>query len=98
MSRKAADQGNAIGQSCLGHFYENGLGVEKDARKAFDLYTKSANQNFSGGQYRLGLLYANGTGVIQNYTKAAASAFGCSLRRWVAFAAAAKPHLGLIRW
>lgn len=42
--QKAADQGYSDAQNYLGTMYENGLGVEKDKQKAYDLYKKAAAQ------------------------------------------------------
>tara|TARA_Y100001934_G_C12081515_1_gene644955 strand:- start:51 stop:824 length:774 start_codon:yes stop_codon:yes gene_type:complete len=42
--RKAADLGDANGQLQLGILYLNGKGVEKDEKKAVELWTKAAKQ------------------------------------------------------
>ena len=42
--RKAADQGNAGGQYCLGLMYANGQGVPQDYAEAVALYLKAADQ------------------------------------------------------
>jgi TPR repeat protein len=42
--RKAAEQGDAFGQSNLGVMYQNGYGVEKDEFEAIKWYQKAAKQ------------------------------------------------------
>ena len=44
--RKAAEQGDARGQSALGFMYENGHGVEQDYGTAVEWYRKAAEQGF----------------------------------------------------
>ena len=50
--------------------YEDGRGVEKDDKKAVELYFKSAEQGNSFGQYYLGLMYQYGRGVEKDLKKA----------------------------
>ena len=64
--RKAADQGLANAQNSLGLCYDNGTGVNKDAREAVKWYRKAANQGYAWGQYNLGGCYLYGTGVTKN--------------------------------
>ena len=42
--RKAAEQGNAVGQARLGWMYENGSGVGKNEVEAVKWYRKAAAQ------------------------------------------------------
>ena len=42
--RKAAEQGNAVGQCRLGNCYLSGIGVEEDAAQAVEWYRKAAVQ------------------------------------------------------
>jgi TPR repeat protein len=64
--RKAADQGNDIGQVNLGLFYEEGRGgLQKDDREATRLYKLAADQGNVGGQVHLGLFYEEGRGGLQ---------------------------------
>ncbi|KAF9900415.1 hypothetical protein EC991_007349 [Linnemannia zychae] len=42
--RKAAEQGHADGQFCIGQMFENGLGMTKDMAKALKWYKKAAKQ------------------------------------------------------
>ena len=47
---KAAEQGNADGQSMLGWLYYRGEGVEQNSREAFKWYKKAAEQGKSVDQ------------------------------------------------
>lgn len=49
--RKAAEQGNAYGQSNLGECYEKGFGVLKDKAQAAYWYQKAAEQGFGPDNY-----------------------------------------------
>ncbi|CAM4392852.1 MAG: hypothetical protein LEGION0398_MBIBDBAK_01162 [Legionellaceae bacterium] len=69
--QKAADQGNAQGQSSLGVMYANGRGVEKDDKQAVYWYQKAANQGNTEGQVNLGIMYEYGRGVEKDEKKAA---------------------------
>ena len=59
-----------IAQYKLGVMYEFGEGVEKDYKKAFELYEKAANQGHSIAQNNLGLFYYHGRGVNKDKKKA----------------------------
>ena len=52
-NQKQAKKGNAAAQFNLGICYEQGRGVEKDTKKAFEWYKKSAEQGFADAQYNL---------------------------------------------
>jgi hypothetical protein len=56
-------KGDARAMNGLGYAYENGLGVDADERKAFDLYRKSAALGYVGAENSLGGAYLNGVGV-----------------------------------
>ena len=68
--RKAAMQGNAIGQRCLGICYEEGKGVSQDHAIANEWYEKAAIQGDAVAQFNLGLSYAEGEGVKKDKKKA----------------------------
>ena len=68
--RKAADQGDAYGQSKLGTLYAKGQGVKKNPKEAIKLYLLSANQGFVEAQNNLGVMYFNGIGVSKNQEQA----------------------------
>ena len=47
----------------LAIMYDEGKGVQKDQKKAFDLYMKAANLGHSTSQYNVGVSYLKGEGV-----------------------------------
>ena len=65
--RKAADQGNAVGQVNLGHAYAEGRGAPQDYQEALKWYRKAAEQGYVPAQIHLGILYFEGRIVPQNY-------------------------------
>jgi len=46
--------------------YKNGIGVQVDLRRAFNLFHISALKNYAPAQYQLGLAFRNGAGVREN--------------------------------
>lgn len=66
---KAAKQGHAGAQYCLGKCYEKGEGVERDFKVAVRWYRKSAEQGYVDAQYCLGICYFYGQGAKQDYEK-----------------------------
>ncbi len=68
--RKAAEQGDALGQIYLGLMYRNGYGVARNYTEAVKWYRKSAEQGDAYGQTSLGVMYQNGYGVLQDYLQA----------------------------
>jgi uncharacterized protein len=84
--RKAADQGHASAQYCIGQLYHSGEDSsggkertiwdlietrEKNSPKAVEWYRKAADQGHAHAQYELGLAYQSGEGVEKNRNKAA---------------------------
>lgn len=67
---RAAQNGFASAQRCLGYVYEKGLGVACDLSKAFYWCECAAKQGNLEAEYSLGVYYAYGMGVPQNYEKA----------------------------
>jgi uncharacterized protein len=65
-----AGLGNADALFNLGVLAEDGLGEEKDMRKAEALYVAAANAGGFKAQYRLGLLYSAGGAVAKDLDKA----------------------------
>lgn len=65
----AAD-GFSPAQYQLAMMYQNGQGVVRDNKKAFDLLTLAANQNDSDAQFGLSLLYSEGKNVPKDLMKA----------------------------
>jgi len=68
--KKAAKQGNAEAQNCLGVCYEDGNGVTKDLSEAAKWYRKAADQGNAAAQCNLGLCYDKGEGVTKNLAEA----------------------------
>jgi TPR repeat protein len=55
---EGAKRKDASCQQNVGYFYDEGLGVAPNCRKAMWWYARSARQGSSSGAYNLGLLYA----------------------------------------
>jgi TPR repeat protein len=68
--RKAAEQGNAVGQNNLGIMYSTGKGVDWDYSEAINWYRKAAEQGYAVGQNNLGYMYHTGKGVDRDYSEA----------------------------
>jgi len=68
--RKAADQGDAGGQSNLGFMYAEGRGVAKDEAEAVKWYRKAAEQGNAPAQFNLGFMYDKGRGVAKDDAEA----------------------------
>ena len=64
--QKAAEAGIAEGQLFLGRCYQEGAGVAKDEKKAFEWLSKSAEQGLASAQTELGVAYEDGLGVEKN--------------------------------
>jgi TPR repeat protein len=63
---RAAKQGYASGQFCLGHCYEVGYGVSQDRAKAAKWYRSAADQGHPAAQYQIGMCYYTSTGFTQD--------------------------------
>lgn len=68
--RAAADKGHRKAQYRLGMCYKEGYSVQKDRKKAVELFLKSAKQDYAKAQYQLGRAYLKGKGVAADQTKA----------------------------
>lgn len=68
--RAAADKGHRKAQYRLGMCYKEGYSVQKDRKKAVELFMKSAKQDYAKAQYQLGRAYLKGKGVAADQTKA----------------------------
>jgi TPR repeat protein len=66
---KAADQGNASGQTLLGWAYNEGKGVRKDAETAVKYFRLAAEQGASGAAVNLGMAYRDGKGFPKTAIK-----------------------------
>jgi TPR repeat protein len=67
--RRAAKEGEAESQYRLGHMFETGQKVERDAAQAVKWYTSAALQGHREAQYRLALAYIYGIGIDKNIAK-----------------------------
>jgi hypothetical protein len=56
----------------LARYYEMGVGVETNYKKAFDLYCQAATKGHTEASYHVGLMYLNGQGVRESRPDAAA--------------------------
>ena len=70
MPRKAAEQGDVLGQSSLGDMHYFGKGMLEDYREAAKWYRKAAEQGLAHAQYNLGVMYSRGEGVSKDFVKA----------------------------
>ena len=62
---------SAMAASKLGEIYDKGQLVEKNPKKAVELFEKAAGKGYGEAVCRMGLKYFNGEGVPQDYVKAA---------------------------
>jgi uncharacterized protein len=67
---KAAVQGHAGAQVCVGKYHEDGKHVKLNKKKAYEWYMKAAEQGNADGQYHVGTLHFTDTGAFGNYSKA----------------------------
>ncbi|CAB4421483.1 unnamed protein product [Rhizophagus irregularis] len=65
-----AEGGNLSAQNNLGYCYQNGIGIEKNEKKAFEWYLKAAGKGDIYAQYNLGICYQNGIGINKDDKKA----------------------------
>lgn len=73
-ARKAADTGDPRGAYFLGLMFERGLGVEANAKQAFDWYLKAAQGGMVASASKIAMAYHLGNGVTQDKEKALAIA------------------------
>lgn len=63
---KIASSGNPEAQYHLGMFYNNGIGTEKNIKKAFEVFQQSSDGGDPLGSYKLGCYYyGQGESVVQ---------------------------------
>lgn len=65
-----AQQGDVKAQYDVGNMYLKGQGTARNAKEAFDWFSKAAAQGYSRAEYKLGYLYQRGTGVSKSQDKA----------------------------
>lgn len=66
-----AQKGYPLAECQVGFFYLEGLGVEKDVKKALYWTERAANHGDWDAQYNLGAMYEEGLGVEKDMEKAA---------------------------
>jgi TPR repeat protein len=69
--RKAADQGYAPAEYCMGFCAEDGIGMGSNPSEAAEWYAKAGEQGIADAQYRVALLYEKGNGVAKDIHLAA---------------------------
>ena len=65
-----AEEGDTFAQTNIGYMLSQGLGVEKNEKKAIRWYEKASLEGDSDAQYNLGSMYERGRGTKQDYQKA----------------------------
>jgi TPR repeat protein len=70
VTQEAADLGDAEALCNLGVYYANGLGVEHDSDKAFEMSLAAAEMELSVAQSNVAHMFAQGSGTPQDYTRA----------------------------
>jgi uncharacterized protein len=68
--QKAASLGDPIGRDWMANLYLEGVGVDKDYKAAFQLYSGLADEKKLGVEGKLGVMYRDGLGVTQDFVKA----------------------------
>jgi TPR repeat protein len=67
---KMAEDDNPVAQYWLGHMTELGLGVQRDPKKAVELYKKAAARGVVAAECRLGEAYLRGDLLLPDYAQA----------------------------
>jgi TPR repeat protein len=67
---KAAEKGDGWSQNKLAFCYANGIGVEKDYKKALEWYRKAAEQGVGSATGNVGWCYETGNGVAKDEKEA----------------------------
>jgi len=80
---KAAEAGNAIAQLRLAVMYDQGDGVARSAKTAFEWYSRAAAQGEPESQNQLGAFYELGQGVDENWDLAAKFYQASAAQGWV---------------
>ena len=65
-----AERGDHRAMYAIGSMYAAGHGVEKDLKKAFELFSEAALNGRADAMYKLGLMYEQGQGVKKSNKKA----------------------------
>lgn len=65
-----AEQGYPLAECQIGYFYFEGLGIEKDLKKAFYWTNRAAEHGDRDGQFNLAWFYEEAIGVEKDIVKA----------------------------
>lgn len=65
-----AEKGYPLAECQIGYFYYDGIGVEKDLRKALYWTRRAAEHGDRDGQFNLAWFYEEGIGIDQNLEQA----------------------------
>jgi hypothetical protein len=68
--QKASEQNLAVAETNLALMYQNGIGVDKDYRKAYELHLKAAQDGDPNGYANIGNMYLSGLFVNKDIDKA----------------------------
>ncbi len=64
--KMASDAGYPNSEYTLGKLYQEGVGVEKDERRAAELFLSASIKGFAKAQYNLGKVFRDGAGMTKN--------------------------------
>ncbi|MBS0232941.1 MAG: SEL1-like repeat protein [Proteobacteria bacterium] len=70
LAQEAAARGEPQANTLIGRIYTDGLGVQKDDRKAFEFFQRASDMGDVQGTFALGMSYAQGRGVKKDYKMA----------------------------
>jgi len=79
---QAAQAGNAVAQLRLALLYDQGDGVSRSAKSAFEWYSRAAAQGEPESQNQLGAFYELGEGVAENWDLAVKFYQASALQGW----------------
>jgi len=66
--KNLAAAGEAYDMWSVGHYYQNGIGVDVDYGEAYRWFKKSADLGYASAINQMGPMYFEGQGVAKNYT------------------------------
>lgn len=69
--KEMSDLGNSYGKYMLGKCYYSGLGVPKNFKTAYELFSQASMTNMPAAINSKGVCYLKGRGIEQNFNKAA---------------------------
>jgi TPR repeat protein len=74
--------GSLAGYHNMGNLYRKGLGVEKDQKKAFELFLYAAERGHVEDQSNVGVMYMQGQGVEKDFAQAMRWLMAASEQNW----------------